>query len=226
MPHPRRWLLAAVALLVAAGMAAVVWGFASNNSPEVLQARIADLGSWGPIGFVALYGVATIAMVPGGIFDLVGGALWGPVLGSVINLAGGSLGAALAFLVARYLARDWVESRAGPRVQKVVRSVQSEGWRFVAFVRSVPSFPYNIVNCLLGLTRVPFHHYILATIVFMAPSTGAYTWIGHAGREALQGDTDNIRYALAALAVLAVVVMGPRFYKRLRSNGGEAGNGA
>jgi uncharacterized membrane protein YdjX (TVP38/TMEM64 family) len=219
MPHPRRWLLAAVAVLVAAGLAASVWGFASNSSPEVLQARIADLGNWGPIGFIALYGVATVAMVPGGIFDLAGGALWGPVLGSVINLAGGSLGAALAFLVARYLARDWVESKGGPRVQKVVRSVRSEGWQFVAFVRIVPIFPYNIVNYLFGLTRIPFHHYILATIVFMAPSTVAYTWIGHAGRAALQGDTNNIRYALAALALLAVVVMVPRFYKRMRSNG-------
>jgi hypothetical protein len=49
----------------------------------------------------------------------------------------------------------------------------------------------------------------------------AYTWIGHAGREALQGDTDNIRYALAALALLAAVVMAPRFFKRMRSNGND-----
>ena len=78
-------------------------------------------------------------------------------------MLGGTLGAALAFLVARYIARDWVEARAGPRLQSVIRSVDAEGWRFVAFVRLVPIFPYNIVNYLLGLTRIPFHHYVIAT---------------------------------------------------------------
>lgn len=217
MPHPRRWLLAASAVLVvAAGAAAVTWALSGDSSPEALQARIAGLGDWAVIGFIVLYALATVAMVPGGFFDLAGGALFGPIAGSLINLAGGTLGAVLAFLIARYVARDWVEARAGPRVQGVMRSVDEEGWRFVAFVRLVPIFPYNIVNYLLGLTRIPFHHYLLSTIVFMAPSTVAYTWIGHAGREALAGDTDNIYYALIALALLAVVILVPRFYKRLR----------
>ena len=157
-------------------------------------------------------------MVPGSIFDLVGGALFGPYLGSALNLAGGSLGAALAFLVARYLARDWVEARAGPRTKSIVSSVDTDGWRFVAFVRLVPVFPYNVMNYLLGLTHIPFHHYILSTIVFMAPSTFVYTWIGVAGREAIAGDANNLRYALLALGLLAVMLMVPRFYKRWRKN--------
>ena len=121
-------------------------------------------------------------MIPGGIFDLAGGALFGPYLGSVLDLIGGTLGAALAFLVARYVARDWARGPRRPRLQSVMRSVDEEGWQFVAFVRLVPIFPYNIVNYLLGLTRIPFHHYLLATIVFMAPSTVAYTWLGFASR--------------------------------------------
>ena len=80
-------------------------------------------------------------MVPGSIFDLAGGALFGPYLGSLLDLTGGTLGAALAFLVGRYLARDWVESRAGPRLQGVMRSVDADGWQFVAFVRWFRSFP-------------------------------------------------------------------------------------
>ena len=115
-----------------------------------------------------------------------------------------------------FIAGDWVERRAGPRLQKVVRSVETDGWQFVAFVRLVPIFPYTIVNYLLGVTRIPFHHYMLATVVFMLPSTVAYTWIGHASREAVAGDTANIRYALAALGLIAIVIMAPRFYKRLR----------
>jgi uncharacterized membrane protein YdjX (TVP38/TMEM64 family) len=204
MAHPRRWFFALIVLLVIAGGAAAVWAFDGSISAEALEARIASLGVWAPVGFVLLYGIATVAMVPGSIFDLAGGALFGPYLGSALNLAGGSLGAAMAFLVARYLARDWVEARAGRRTKSVMHSVDADGWRFVAFVRLVPVFPYNVLNYLLGLTRIPFHHYVLATVVFMAPSTVVYTWIGVAGREAIAGNANNLRYAL------------PRFYKRMK----------
>ncbi|MDO8874749.1 MAG: TVP38/TMEM64 family protein [Pseudolabrys sp.] len=212
----RRWLLALIVVLAVAGGLALFWLFDGATSVDGVQTRIASLGDWAPVGFILLYAIATVAMIPGGIFDLAGGVLFGLVWGSLINLAGGTLGAALAFLVARYLAADWVERRAGPRMQKVIRSVETDGWQFVAFVRLVPIFPYNVVNYLLGVTRIPFHHYILATLVFMAPSTIAYTWIGHAGRAAVAGETDNIYYALIVLALVAILIMAPRFYRRLR----------
>ena len=198
MTQPRRWLLVVVALLVLAGGAAGVWVFNGTLTAEALVAWTAGLGVLAPIGFVLLYGIATVAMVPGSIFDL----------------AGGSLGAALAFLVARYIAGDWVERRGGRRTQAIMRSVEADGWQFVAFVRLVPIFPYNVMNYLLGLTRIPFHQYMLATGVFMAPSTVVYTWIGFVGREAIAGDTDNLRYALLALGLLATLFFLPYFYKR------------
>ena len=217
MARPRHWLLALVVVLIAAGAAVCIWSYREGVTPEIFEAWIASLGIWAPIGFVLLYGVATVAMIPGGIFDLVGGAVFGPYLGTALDLAGGTLGAGLAFLVARYIARDWLESRAGPRLQGVMRSVDAEGWQFVAFVRLVPIFPYNIVNYLLGLTRIPFHHYILATIVFMAPSTVVYTWFGFASRQVMAGDTHQIRYALIALALLGLLIFVPRFvFKRIR----------
>ncbi len=216
MTHPRRWLFAVVFLLIIVGGAAGVWVFNGTINAPAVEAWVAGFGVWAPIGFVLLYGVATVAMGPGSIFDLAGGALFGPYLGSLIDLAGGTLGAALAFLVARYVARDWVESRAGRRTQGIMRSVDADGWQFVAFVRLVPIFPYSVMNYLLGLTRIPFHHYMIATVVFMAPSTVVYTWIGHAGREAIAGDTDNLYYALIALGLLATMIFLPRLYKRWR----------
>ena len=216
MAHPRRWLLALVILLVISGVAAAAAYFHGTFSVDALELWIARLGIWAPIVFILLYTVATVGMVPGSIFDLTGGALFGPYLGSLLDFTGGILGAALAFLVARYLARDWVERRAGPRLQDVMRHVDTEGWKFVAFLRLVPVFPYNVMNYLLGLTRIPFHHYILATAVFMAPSTIAYTWIGYAGRELIAGGTPHIRFALAALGILAALLFLPNFLRRLR----------
>ena len=216
MAHPRRWLAALVVLLVFASGAAAVWAFDGHMSAEALVAWVASLGLWAPVGFVALYAVSTVAMIPGSIFDLAGGALFGPFFGGFLNLLGATFGSVLAFLIARYLARDWVELRAGRRTKSIMRSVDHDGWQFVALVRLVPIFPYTVMNYLLGLTRIPFHHYVLATVVFMAPSTAVYTYIGVASREAIAGDTDNIRYAFLALGLLALMLMLPRFYKRWR----------
>jgi uncharacterized membrane protein YdjX (TVP38/TMEM64 family) len=216
MTHPRRWLIAVVVLLFVVSGAAGVWVFEGKINAPAVEAWVAGLGIWAPIGFVLLYGIATVAMVPGSIFDLAGGALFGPYFGSLIDLAGGTLGAALSFLVARYVAQEWVQVRSGPRLQAVMRSVDADGWQFVAFVRLVPIFPYSVMNYLLGLTRIPFHHYLVATVVFMAPSTVVYTYVGHASRAAIAGDTDNLYYALIALGLLATMIFLPHFYKRWR----------
>jgi uncharacterized membrane protein YdjX (TVP38/TMEM64 family) len=218
MANPRRWLLVGIALLALAGIALGVWGINGGVTTDELATWVAGLGIWAPIGFVLLYSISTIAVIPGGIFDVVGGAVFGPYLGTLLDLVGGSLGAALAFLVARYVARDWLEARAGPRLQGIMRSVDAEGWRFVAFVRLVPIFPYNIVNYLFGLTHIPFHHYVLATVLFMAPSTIAYTFLGYASREAMAGDTHQLPYALLAFALIGILIFVPRFFKRLRKS--------
>lgn len=151
---------------------------------------------------------------------LAGGLLFGPLWGTILNLIGATLGATAAFLVGRYLAGDWVRRRAGPRLERLVAGVEAEGWRFVAFVRLVPLFPFNLSNYALGLTRIPLTHYVLAALVCMAPGTLAYTWLGHAGREAATGNATAIRYALIALALLAAIAFLPRLVRRLR--GGEA----
>jgi uncharacterized membrane protein YdjX (TVP38/TMEM64 family) len=218
MTHPRRWLIAVVVVLFVASAAAGVWVFEGKINAQTVETWVTGLGVWAPIGFVLLYGIATVALVPGGVFDLAGGALFGPYFGSLIDLAGATLGAALSFLVARYLAQEWVQVRSGPRLQAVMRSVDEDGWQFVAFVRLVPIFPYSVMNYLLGLTRIPFHHYMIATVVFMLPSTIVYTYIGHAGREAIAGDTDNLWYGLIGLGLLATMIFLPRLYQRWRGS--------
>jgi rhodanese-related sulfurtransferase len=77
-------------------------------------------------------------------------------------------------------------------------------------------FPFNLLNYALGLTRIPLTHYVLASLVCMAPGTFAYTWLGHAGREALAGNGAAIRSGLIALALLATIAFLPRLVRRMR----------
>jgi uncharacterized membrane protein YdjX (TVP38/TMEM64 family)/rhodanese-related sulfurtransferase len=181
---------------------------------------VRNLGPWAPVGHVVLFAVGTVLFVPGVVFGLTGGLLFGPLWGPIVNLAGATLGATAAFLIGRYVAGNWVRRRAGPHLERLIAGVESEGWRFVAFVRLVPLFPFNLSNYVLGLTRIPLTHYVLASLVCMLPGTLAFTWLGHAGREAAAGNATAIRYALIALALLAAIAFLPRLMRRLRGREG------
>lgn len=210
-------------LLLIGGLAvAIVWAAVNRDrlDLEALDAWLSGLGLLAPLVYLGLYAIGTIAFLPGALFALAGGALFGPVWGSLLNLVGATIGASLAFLIARYLAGDWVAARSGGGLKRLIEGVEAEGWRFVAFVRLVPLFPFNLTNYALGLTRVRFVPYVITSFICMAPGAIAYTWLGHAGREALAGDTAAIRYGLLALGLLAAIAFLPRLVKQLR--GGAA----
>ncbi len=206
--------LALLLLLVAAVGSAAFYRDQINLT--TLDTWLGSLGFWAPLGYVIFYALATVAFVPGAFVTIAGGALFGPFWGSILNLAGATLGATLAFLVARLIAADWVERKAGGLLKRLIDGVDAEGWRFVAFVRLVPLFPFNLSNYVLGLTRIPLHHYVLATLICMAPGAIAYTWLGYAGRGALSGETDAVRYGLLALGLLAAIALLPRLIGRMR----------
>lgn len=178
---------------------------------------VQDAGVLAPLLFMLVYAVATVLFLPGTVLTLAGGALFGPVLGAFYNLTGATIGATLAFLASRYLASDWVAERTGGRLKQLISGVEAEGWRFVAFVRLVPLFPFNLLNYGLGLTRIRLSHYVLATYICMLPASVAYTYLGYAGREAVGGGEGLIQKAMFALALLAVVAFLPRLIGKLRS---------
>jgi uncharacterized membrane protein YdjX (TVP38/TMEM64 family)/rhodanese-related sulfurtransferase len=191
--------------------------------PALIENAMRNLGTWAPAAHVALFALGTVLFAPGAVFGLIGGVLFGPVWGTVLNLAGATLGATAAFLVARYVAADWVRRKAGARLERLIGGVEAEGWRFVALTRLVPLIPFNLLNYALGLTRIPAVAYVLASAVSMLPGTLAYTWLGYAGREAVAGNGTAVRYGLMALAVLAAVAFVPRLLRRLK---GDLGGGA
>lgn len=183
-----------------------------------LDAWLSKAGIWAPLAYVAVFAAGTVVFAPGSLFSLAGGAMFGPVLGTFLNLTGATIGAGIAFLIARYLAGDWVRQRTGGKLKRLLDGVESEGWRFVAFVRLVPLFPFNLSNYAFGLTRIAFDAYVVTSFITMAPGALAYTWLGYAGREALGGNGSAIRYGLLALGLLAAIAFLPRLIKRLRAS--------
>ena len=208
---------ARLALFGLLAMAAVlVVAFRDRLDLERLEAVVASAGALGPLVYMAIYALATAVFVPGALFGLAGGVLFGPGWGTLWNLLGATAGAAISFLIARYLAAEWVARKAGGLMQRLIAGVEAEGWRFVAVARLVPFVPFNLLNYALGLTRIRFGQYVLASLICMAPGAAAFTWLGFAGKEAVAGEAAAIRYALLALGVLAILAFLPRFVRRLR----------
>ncbi len=212
-----RWGL----FLVLTGAIGLAFLYRDHLDATTLQQRIEGAGMAAPLLFISIYALATVLFLPGSVITLAGGALFGPVLGTFYSLTGATIGAALAFLVARYLASDWVEEKTGGTLRRLKEGVEQEGWRFVAFVRLVPLFPFNLLNYALGLTRIRFRDYVIASYLFMLPGAIAYTYLGYVGREAASGGEGLVQKGLLALALLAVVAFLPRLIGRLRATTGE-----
>ena len=206
------------ALLAIALLAAIGWIAAHRSwfAADHLEAELRALGRWAPPAFIALYAAGTVLFVPGSVLTLAGGALFGPLWGTLWNLSGAVLGATLAFIAARYVAADFVARRAGARLKSLVAGVEAEGWRFVAFVRLVPLFPFNLLNYALGLTRIGLAEYVAASAVCMLPGAFAYTYLGYAGRETAARGAGAIRNVALAVGLLAAVALLPRLIRRFR----------
>jgi len=202
-------------LALVAGIALVII-FRDQLDTAQLEALMTNAGAAAPLLFMVIYIIGTIFFLPGSVLTLLGGALFGPYWGTFYNLTAATIGAMLSFLAARYLASDWVAQKTGGRLKQLMSGVENEGWRFVAFTRLVPLFPFNLLNYALGLTRISFTQYSIATYICMLPGAIAYTYLGYIGREAATGGEGLIQKAMLALALLAIVSFLPRLIGNLR----------
>jgi len=150
---------------------------------------IESLGSIGAIAFIGIYMIATVAFLPAFILTLGAGVLFGVWWGSVYVFIGATLGAIAAFLVGRYLVRDWVAKKiaGNDKFSAIDRAVGKEGLKIVLLTRLSPIFPFNLLNYAFGVTGVSIKDYIIGSIG-MIPGTMMFVYIGSlAGSVALIG---------------------------------------
>ncbi len=174
---------------------------------------IGSLGVWGPVLFILVYIVASVLFVPASLLTLGAGALFGIVRGSCYAIVGATLGATAAFLVARYLARDWVSHRieASEKFAAIDEAVAREGGKIVLLTRLSPIFPFNLLNYAFGLTKVGLSSYILASAFGMLPATLLYVYLGAvAGTVASAANRRNrtpTEWALLGVGLMATIAV-------------------
>lgn len=183
--------------------------FRANLVVESIEAWVVGFGLWAPLVFMSVYLIGPPLFLPGSILTMAGGALFGPLWGTVYSLTAATAGATVAFFIARYLISDWVMGKISGKLKQLVQGVNAEGWRFVAFIRLVPIFPFNLSNYAMGLTKIRGYHYVVATFVCMIPGAFAYSYFGYTGREAVGGGESLITKGLLALSLLAGLTLLP-----------------
>jgi uncharacterized membrane protein YdjX (TVP38/TMEM64 family) len=203
--------------------------FLPENAVESLREHIRGVGAWGIAIYGVVYVLGTLAMVPGWILTVAAPALFGFGPSLIIVSIASTTGAALAFLVARYLARPAVAALARRhRIAKALDAAIAEGdWRVVALLRLSPIVPFNLQNYLLGLSKISFVRYTLASWIAMMPGTLLYVWIGYLAVAPAGGTRDPAvwRYGLLGAglaATIAVTVYVARLARRkLRDISGD-----
>jgi uncharacterized membrane protein YdjX (TVP38/TMEM64 family) len=170
------------------------------------QHWVAGLGFWAPVIYGAVYVAAALLLVPGALLTIGAGLLFGLVQGTLLVLLSATLAAALAYLIARHLARDRVErwARKSPRFTAIDAAIREQGWKVVVLLRLSPLVPFSLSNYLYGLTAVRFWPYVAASAAGMIPGTLLYVSIGAAGRAAAQGrGRSPLEWALLGLGLAA-----------------------
>ncbi len=143
-------------------------------------AWVQSAGAAGMLAFALAYVLATVLFLPGSILTLGAGFVYGVGIGSALVWVAANVGAALAFLLGRTLAREWIAARVArnPRFAAIDRAVAQQGLRIVLLTRLSPVFPFNVLNYAFGLTRVRFRDYVLGSLVGMIPGTIMYVYLG------------------------------------------------
>jgi uncharacterized membrane protein YdjX (TVP38/TMEM64 family) len=156
--------------------------------------------------YITTYIVATVLIVPAVILTLGAGFVFGLPLGVVLVSLGSVLGASAAFLVGRFLARDWVAKRIEglPRFQALDRATHHEGFVIVFLTRLSPLFPFNLINYGLALTSVKFRDYFFASWIGMLPVTILYVYIGSLASELTELTSGDVGGGMARTLLFVV----------------------
>lgn len=177
-------------VLLVAGPALAQEGASQASGPFAIfgqiQQMLVNLVTWidglGPIGsvvFIFAYIAITVAFLPASVVTLGAGFVFGVVKGSILVFIGAMLGATAAFLIGRFVARDWIAKKVADNrfFSALDGAIAEEGLKLIFLIRLSPAFPFNLLNYALGLTKVTLKDYVLGTTGII-PGTIMYVYLG------------------------------------------------
>jgi uncharacterized membrane protein YdjX (TVP38/TMEM64 family)/Fe-S oxidoreductase len=208
-----------LSFIIAAIFAIRLTGATHYLEQDTLRALIQGYGTLAPLIYMLIYTVAPALFLPGLPITIAGGILFGPFWGVVYTITSATLGACAAFLISRYVARDWIAAKLkSPRWRRLDQGVEQHGWKIVAFTRLIPLFPFNLLNYAFGLTKINFMHYAITTFICMLPACIAFIVFSSSLPDVIKGKISS--EFLIGLVLIVSVSLIPVFYNRYKSKKG------
>ena len=149
----------------------------SGVTVESFKAKIHSFGTWGPVIYIILYVLRPLILFPAAVFSASAGAIWG-LKGILYLVIGANLSAIAEFIIARYFAREAVEKLIKGKFSSIDKAVEKNGFVTVLLIRLIPNVAWDIQNLALGLTKVKFRDYSLATLIGILPGSFALVYFG------------------------------------------------
>ena len=176
--------------------------------PNIIE-KTASSGPVGYLGFILIYIVSTVMMLPGSPLTFTAGALFGFWKGLIFVSIGSTLGASCAFMVSRYLIRKSIEKRVlkNKKFQSIDNEIDEQGWKIVILARLSPIIPFFLLNYALGITKIRFIHFIFASWVGMIPGTTVYVLMGTMGGAFINGKKSSFEWLLLGMGLIATILV-------------------
>ena len=179
------------------------------------------------IGFIALYAVLTVFMLPASILTVASGFLFGTLVGAPAVVLGATIGACALFIAAKTSLQETLKGVAGPFIEKMEKEYNERPFSYLFTLRLIPVFPFAVANIAPALLGAKFKDYLITTAIGIIPGTVAYSLIGNGLRETIKSagaNTDEINVGalmgetfinmLPAFGMLILVALIPVFYKK------------
>jgi len=166
-------------LVIVAISSYIIWG--TELDIKELRTYLKSFGIWTPIVFIVLYTLGTI-FIPSTPFMAVAGILFGFKYGLLYTIIGGLLSSIIVFNISRYLGKDWVEKILQHEYLKMIhnynKKLESGAIWDLIILRITPIMPFNILNILMGVSKIQMQDYIIGTIIGLIPSNILAVYVG------------------------------------------------
>ena len=175
------WIKVLIVILVLSGIFLILRSLNidfSQISEEEFKNWVKSSGLWGPVIYIVVYLFRPLILFPAGVLSAAAGVIWGPLVGFLYLQVAANISSTAEFLIGRYFARDLVTKYLKGKMFNLDEKIEQHGFLTVLLIRLIPNVAWDLQNLSLGLTKVKFRHYFIATLIGIMPGSFAFVFFG------------------------------------------------
>ncbi|MBC8062032.1 MAG: TVP38/TMEM64 family protein [Clostridiaceae bacterium] len=179
---------------------------------KYLKRFIKSYGKFSFLCFIIIYSLKPIILVvPTSLLTILAGNIFGPFIGLSLSMFSSFMAASLAFFLARFLGKPFVDKIIGEKALKLDENIEKNGFMIMLLMRLSIVFPYDALSYASGLTKIKYRDYILGTMLGILPEMAVYSFMGKNISHPL-----SIRFILPMLSVIILALISFYVYKNYK----------